>query len=136
MARVPGVPERVVAIDFFEDEDGLLWHARILLAATPTAGVWIAGTPDYDVESLELKNHRVVPCTRGAAYPVRASSELYAFESPIPDQNLREMRGMARDLLGVLGALVPGQVPAGTSPGLWLISDTAHAQFGEELPRG
>ena len=132
---MPDVPERVVAIDFFEDEDGLFWHARILLAATPTAGVWIAGTPDYDVESLELKNHRVVPCTRGAAYPVRVRNELYAFESPIPDQNLREMREMARDLLGVLGALVPGQVPAGTSPGVWLISDTAHPQFGEELPR-
>ena len=90
MALVPDVPERVVAIDFFEDEDGLLkfWHARILLAATPTAGVCIAGTPDYDVESLELKNHRVVPCTRGAAYPVRVRDELYAFESPIPDQNL------------------------------------------------
>ena len=42
---------------------------------------------------------------------------------------------MARDFLGVLGALVPGQVPAGTSPGVWLISDTAHPQFGEELPR-
>ena len=135
MAQVPDVPERVVAIDFFEDEDGLFWHARILLAATPTAGVWIAGTPDYDVESLELKNHRVVPCTRGAAYPVRVRNELYAFESPIPDWNLREMREMARDLLGVLGALVPGQVPAGTSPGVWLVSDTAHPQFGEELPR-
>ena len=135
MARVPDVPERVVAADFFEDEGGLFWHARILLAATPAAGVWIAGTPDNDIESLELKDHRVVPFARGAPYPVRVRNELYAFENPIPDRNLREMREMARDLLGVLGALVPGQVPAGSSPGVCLIADTAHAQFGEELPR-
>ena len=80
MARVPDVPECVVAVDFFEDEDVLFWHARIFFAATPTACVWIAGTPDYDVESLELKNHRVVPCTRGAAYLVRVRDELYAVE--------------------------------------------------------
>lgn len=48
------VPERQVLIDFYGDADGFNWHHRLLLLPTPSPGVWVAATPDWDVSRCDL----------------------------------------------------------------------------------
>eukprot|EP00974_Lingulodinium_polyedra_P093650 9075819-Lingulodinium_polyedra.AAC.1 len=51
------VPEQQVLIDFFGDAEGLNWHRRLCIERFPD-GKWVVCTPDHDIESLNLQDHR------------------------------------------------------------------------------
>eukprot|EP00959_Pyramimonas_sp_CCMP1952_P037570 786857-Pyramimonas_sp.AAC.1 len=83
MARVTlDLPEPLVLVDYPDDAAGLRWHHRLLLVQTPTAGVWIASTPDYSVQRLDLNAHRVVALGRNCAFPAAQWNESYVFDNP------------------------------------------------------
>ena len=104
MARVLtlDVLEAQVLIDFFDDEDGLLWHHRLLLLPTPTAGVWIGATPDLGVQRIDLNDHRVKALQRNAEFPRDVYAESYIFD-PITVEELATLKAEARSLAEVLG---------------------------------
>ncbi len=77
-ARAPtlDLPERQVLIDYFNDPNGLVWHQRLLLQATASAGVWVCATPDHDVERVDLNRHRVLALGRHCAFPEGHAGQL------------------------------------------------------------
>ena len=130
------VPERQVLIDFFDDPNGLLWHHRLLLQEAATPGVWVASSPDWEVERLDLNNHRTVALPRAGEFPRQRRGQIYHFDPRGDEVELRRVRDEARDLLRVLGG-PPGGVPAAEHlPGVWRIADPSADGFGDELPPG
>eukprot|EP00974_Lingulodinium_polyedra_P049508 4759299-Lingulodinium_polyedra.AAC.1 len=69
-----------VAIDFFQDPDGFIWHHRLLLVKLGDGARWAAATPTLEVEMCDLSNHRVVPLARAAPVPQR----LLTHPPPLP----------------------------------------------------
>ena len=129
-ARTLDLPEDQVLADFF-DPNGLRWHHRLLLAGTPAPGVWVASTPDYSVERLELGRHRVIPLARSAPIPADIVDEAYVFDNPVPERDFQLIRGQARVLLRVLGAMAAVAAAAADVP--WLVADPSHATFGDTV---
>eukprot|EP00974_Lingulodinium_polyedra_P060195 5802488-Lingulodinium_polyedra.AAC.1 len=69
MAQTLDIEEQQVAIDFFNDAQ-YQWHARVLLRRLDP-GRWLAATPDYEVETLVVGDHRVQVLPRNAPFPAR-----------------------------------------------------------------
>ena len=127
------VPERQVLIDFYGDADGYNWHHRLLLLPTPSPGVWVAATPDWEVSRCDLNEHRVTALARSSPMPgQRARDGIYAFDVPHDAEQLRLARQSARDLLEVLGVVSPDAAAGET--GVWRVADPALSSFGSELP--
>lgn len=130
--RTLDVPESQVLIDCFDDPNQLRWHHRLLLLPTPVAGVWIGSTPDFSVQRIDLNEHRVVSLPRNGAFPTSLVDQIYSFESPIAEADLRMIRGQASDLSRVLG-VVGGPTPP-VLGGAWRVADPSADSFGDEVP--
>lgn len=130
------ISEAQVLIDLFDDPNGYRWHHRVLLVATPAAGVWIASSPGFSVERLDLNAHRVRALGRHSRLPENEYSESYVFDSPIRDEDLRHIRTQAQELARVLGVTaLGGTAPGvGASDGAWIVADPSAPSFGDELP--
>ena len=128
------LPEAQVLIDFPNDGNGLLWHARLLLIQTPTPGVWIGCTPDLSVQRIDLNVHRVISLARGQPYPPAQWAVSYVFDNPVPDADLRRIRQQAASLAAVLGQAPPAGQAAAGSIGVWRVADPAARSFGDEVP--
>ena len=93
---VPTVNTQLVAVDFWEDE-AFSWHERALLEKVGDGGKWLARSPDFEVEVLDLGEHRVVPLRKGEPYPERVRGYIYRFatqgEGGLTDESLRGPRG-------------------------------------------
>ena len=131
-ARSLDIDEQQVAVDFFDDPNGLYWHTRVLLRQLGP-GSWIVGTPDIEVEACDLTHHRIVPIPRNAPYPVRIADELYAFDVPITDADLASLRAQAAGLAQALGAPPVAGPAQGTVTARWFFADTGSERFGEEV---
>ena len=129
--RTPDVAERQVLILFLEDEAGFFFHHRILLQATATPGIWVAVTPDFDVETCDLNSTHVVVLGRDAPLPRPRRNDSYCFDHDIPASRFFTAKNQARDLAALLG--VPG-MGTGPSGSRWRVSDPAHDAFGHEIP--
>ncbi|CAK0861131.1 unnamed protein product, partial [Prorocentrum cordatum] len=123
-----------VLIDFMDDENGLRWHARLLIIQTPTPGVWIGSTPDFSVQRIDLNVHRVIALARGQPYPPAQWAESYVFDNPIPDADLTRVRQQAAALAAVLGQAPPAGPAAPGGAGVWRVADPAARSFGDEVP--
>eukprot|EP00972_Heterocapsa_arctica_P096464 14231538-Heterocapsa_arctica.AAC.1 len=66
--RALDVTEQQVLIDFYANE-GVQWHARLLLVRLDRPGSWIVARPDHVVETIDLTIYRVIPMTRGTRVP-------------------------------------------------------------------
>eukprot|EP00959_Pyramimonas_sp_CCMP1952_P334733 7009701-Pyramimonas_sp.AAC.1 len=124
MSKSLDIPERQVLISFWDDPNGLRYHGRVLLFATPTPGKWIVGTPDFDVQFADLSEHRVIPLGRDEDLPRRYLAETYFFDVPIEPESLARMRREGRDLLEVFGLV--GAAGALPQWGRWRVADPAH----------
>ena len=129
------IPERQLLVDFFDDENGFLWHHRILMVHV-TGTVWIVVTPDLSVQQLDVATKRLVVLPRNGPFPADRAAATYACDpadfTPAEVARLRaEAQAMAEILNGgpqvVAAAPVAGQE-------VWRVSDTSHASFGEEVP--
>ncbi|CAK0812001.1 unnamed protein product, partial [Prorocentrum cordatum] len=121
--------EAQVAIDFFDDPNGFLFHVRVLLVPAG-AGKWIWVTPDHSVQFGDLTTHRVVPLPRNSPFPRRLAGQLYAFD-PFEEGELEAIREQAAALAAVLGIDVPRGAAA--APPRWVVADPAHPQFGQVI---
>ena len=129
------VEYRQVLVYFPDDANGLFWHHRILIVPLG-GGRWTWITPDLDVQSADLTQHRVIALSRGQAFPARRRAECYGFD-PIDPAELEPLVREARELAIVMGA-DPADVnqsqPAAVK--VWRIADLSHQAFGEEVPAG
>ncbi|CAK0884216.1 unnamed protein product [Prorocentrum cordatum] len=126
--------EPQVLIDFPDDAAGLRWHHRLLLIQTPTPGVWIASTPDYSVQRLDLNVHRVVALARNGPFPAAQWHESYVFDNPIPAVDLARIRQQAGSLALVLGQVGPAPAAPPGAAGVWRVADPSHRAFGDDIP--
>ena len=130
-ARTLDTDFRQCLIDYFEDEDGLLWHHRLLLVRVSGCS-WIAATPDHDVALLNLGNHRVIPLARNSPFPAQHFGETYAFDQ-LRDGEEAQLLDQARSLADFLGAADGGtEADSGSA---WRVADTRHEEFGEVVPQ-
>ena len=129
--RTPDVVERQVLILFPEDEAGFFFHHRIFLQATATPGIWVAVTPDFDVETCDLNSTHVVVLGRDGPLPRPRRNDSYCFDHDIPARRFFTAKNQARDLAGLLGIAGMGVGPSGSH---WRVSDPAHDAFGHEIP--
>jgi hypothetical protein len=127
------VVERQCLIDYFEDEDDLYWHHRLLLEPTPVPGVWVVATPDFDVERLDLNAHRVIALSRNSAFPAAHVPYLYPFDTPLAAATLSRLRQRGRDLLVILGVVAHGVLDRAAAF-TWRVADTSSAAFGDVVP--
>ena len=88
------IPERQIAIDYYDDEN-FSWHHRILLIGAGN-GRWILATPDLEVQYQDLSERRVVPLPRGARFPQRVRGDIYAFDQ-ISREELNALYTEARE---------------------------------------
>ena len=134
MALTLDVVEPQVLIDYPDDAAGLRWHHRLLLIQTPTPGVWIASTPDYSVQRLDLNVHRVVALSRNGPFPAAQWNESYVFDNPVPAADLSRIRQQAGSLALVLGQVAPAPAAAAGGAGVWRVADPSQPSFGDEIP--
>ena len=117
-----------VAIDY-PDDPHFRWHHRLLLNRVGDGTKWVVSTPDYNVEVLDLANHRVVTLPRGCQVPARVRGNIYMFRDLSEDQLLSlQQQGEA---LAVLIGGVATAPSRGTA--VWVVSNTGADQFGEQV---
>eukprot|EP00974_Lingulodinium_polyedra_P079592 7708144-Lingulodinium_polyedra.AAC.1 len=125
--RALDVPQRQVAIDFFDDPEGLQWHVRLLFFGNDR-GQWVGCSPDHEFEIVDLTAHRVVALVRNAEFPARLAGITYAFD-PLEAGELARLEREARDFAAVVGFAAAAPVE-----GRWVVSDPSHEAFGQEVP--
>ena len=128
------IEEAQCLIDFYDDEDGMYWHHRILFFQGPT-GMWIVGTPDMEVEQADIAKHRVRPLRRGGAFLAALVGEIYSFD-PLSDDQLMNLRSDAGALGRMLGYEVKVKDSAAGPARQWVIADIGEESFGEVVPDG
>lgn len=67
------VPENQIAVDFDDSEHP--WHMRLLLARVPDTSKWVALSPNWELEVVDLNDHTVVPLARAAKFPSCMASD-------------------------------------------------------------
>jgi len=112
------------------------WHARVLFLPLAEPGTWIGCTPAHEFEVVSLTKERVRVLPRGMVTlpPVVDDAGTLLFEALEPGE-LESLRLQARQYLEVLG-LQPTAPVTATVPSHWRFADTAHADFGSEVPAG
>ena len=127
---VPEVPERLILIDFLDDD--IPWHMRMLLQNTGAPGVWIASFPDMGVPRLDMNQHRVVMLQGCVAEPPDYAGQYsYCFDSPIDPVELARIRVESREMLTLLGLNSTSIAPEGST---WRLADTGDPNFGYRVP--
>lgn len=131
-ARALDIECRQCLVDFFEDPNLLRWHHRLLLIpSNKDEGKWICATPDYDVQVIDLSQHRVLPLRRGQLLPPERVNETYAFDELEPG-DFDDLMRQARELAVILGYEKPTQPDV---HGIWRVADTAAVDlFAKEVP--
>lgn len=95
------VPEPQILLHFAGDPNGLTEHHRLLLAKL-NAGRWVAATPDFDLEVLDLNVSRHTVLRRKAVFPAHLSAAVYAFD-PLSRRELEDLRQQAKSMAMILG---------------------------------
>ena len=123
------IPEQQVALAFHEDPN-ITWHHRILWFRIGETTRYVAGSPDWENEIVDLTEHQVVPLTRAGLPPARIVGDFYQFAGNPTEAQLDAARADARALAALFGAVaVSGPVDAG-----WFFADMAAEKFSEEVP--
>eukprot|EP00973_Karenia_brevis_P045779 6341349-Karenia_brevis.AAC.1 len=102
-ARTLDIKEIQVLRHYEDDAGGFYWHHRILLARAGEAGRWVALTPDFGLEILDLGVTRHIILGRASAFPAAQLPYVYAFD-PISRAELEQQRVRARLQARVLAA--------------------------------
>ena len=95
------ISEPQVLLNFPGDANGLTEHHRILLSRLGP-GRWVAASPDYDLEILDLNNRRHTVLGRRSRFPDHLADVVYAFD-PVPRGDLENLKRQAKTMSIVLG---------------------------------
>ena len=118
-------------IDFDDDTSGLIWHHRLLLVTGDTPGLWVASTPTMSIQVIDLKDHRVIPLGRKAAFPASVAGMLFCFD-PLSEDQLDLLRREATALAGMMG-FTTVTIDESRS-GSWYVADPSSELFGLPVP--
>lgn len=88
------------------DDDPVGWHRRLLLCNVGGA-VWIASTPNYDVEQVDLNEFVLIALGRREPVPLRAHGDVYTFDQEIDPVDIARLRREAAFMAEALGAPAP-----------------------------
>ena len=73
------IPEPQVLVHYPEDENGVVWHARIL-AKKIGGGRWIAITPTLELQHHDLSEQHHIVLDRNARFPAEAREQAFGFD--------------------------------------------------------
>ena len=125
------IPERQILVFF--PNDAIPYHHRVLIRQV-SGSAWVASSPDFELESLDLSEYSVRALGRDAPWPVGIGA-VYGFDNPISEADLAQIRTEGNRLAEVLGAApVGGLGTPGSADGRWRYADPGFHCFGEEVP--
>ena len=101
LGHTPDVEERQVLVDFEADAQ-FLWHHRLLLLPIDRAGRWVCASPTFEVQTIDLTEHRVIALARGQPVPAARRQDAFLFDPEVPAIELARMRAEAAQLRELL----------------------------------
>ena len=101
------------------------WHHRLLLARV-SPGRWVASSPDFDLEILDLNTQRHRILSRRSPLPQDVINDVYIFD-PISKRDLEKLKREAKTMALVLG---DGEV-TGEEERAWIFSDPSSEHLGK-----
>lgn len=132
MANVPAlrtldIREPQVLRHYPADANAFYWHHRVLLTKV-SPGVFIALTPDGDIERLDLHHVEHLPLERRADFPGPQAPYVYAFDE-LSRAELERHRRRAQTMASLFNETQIDEIDAYE----WMICDPSHARFGESV---
>ena len=122
------VADPQILLHFGADPNGFTEHHRLLLCKLGP-GRWVAASPDYDLEILDLNNRQHTVLGRRSPFPAHLVNVVYAFD-PVPRNDLERLRRQAKTMSIVLGDEAREEVPAM----VWIFWDPSSPIMGQLVP--
>ena len=122
------VSDPQILLHFPLDPNGFTEHHRLLLCRLGP-GRWVAASPDYELEVLDLNNRQHVILGRRSLFPAHLGASVYAFD-PISRADLQRLKRQASTMAIVIGDRDPEDIQAQT----WVYSDTSSPRLGTPVP--
>jgi len=120
--------EPQVLVRFVDDQ--IQWHHRVLIRRL-SAAIWIALTPDGELQVIDLSEYDILPLARGGNIPAQAGGDTYLFGGPLGAE-LSGYHAAATRMASVLGATTSTAVGSAAAAS-WRVADTAAVEFGTEV---
>ena len=109
------------------DPAGFGYHHRVLLEKCGP-GVWVALSPDGDLERVDLTVSPYIPLDRKAPFPPAVAAQVYAFD-PMTRGELESFRRGAKVMNNLFNDASIEEVEGGE----WLIADLSRRCYGANL---
>ncbi|CAK0813842.1 unnamed protein product, partial [Prorocentrum cordatum] len=126
----PRRPETQVLVHYPDDENGLVWHHRVLLYRV-AGGRWVCLTPDLGmlIHDLNVQRHRNIG--RREAFPPDLAARCYVFDDDgVGRAQLDELKRQARVQAAILGDVEFEDAEEVK----WLVYEAGNDHFGKEVP--
>lgn len=126
-ARTLDVREPQILRHYPADPAGFYWHHRLLLHKVQP-GVFIALTPDGDLERIDLHSVDHLPLERRADFPGPQSPFVYAFDE-LSRVELERFRRRAQQMASLFNDTPVEDIDAYE----WIVADPSHELFGQAV---
>ncbi|CAK0838714.1 unnamed protein product [Prorocentrum cordatum] len=126
----PRRPETQVLVHYPEDENGLVWHHRVLLYRV-AGGRSVCLTPDLgmQIHDFNVQRHRIIG--RREAFPPDLAARCYVFDDDgVGRAQLDELKRQARVQAAILGDVEFEDAEEVK----WLVYEAGNDHFGKEVP--
>lgn len=123
------IPDPQILLHYPNDPNGITEHHRILLCKLGP-GRWVASSPDFDLEVLDLNLRRHTVIGRRTRFPDDLNDISYVFD-PITRNELEELRRKAKTMAVILGDGAQEAIQAL----VWVYSDPSSSRLGKEVPQ-
>lgn len=127
VARTLDLREPQILRHFPHDQNGFYWHHRILLHKI-SPGIFIALTPDADLERINLFEVDHLPLERRADFPGPQAPYVYAFDE-VPRAELERHKRRAQQMASLFNETPVDDIDAYE----WIVALPSHARFGESV---
>ena len=121
------IKEPQILRHFPNDANAFFWHHRVLLSKV-SPGIWVALTPDSDLERIDLHNTDHIQLERRANFPGPQSPYVYAFD----ELGRGDLERHKRRAMGMAALFNDSNVDDLDSYE-WIVADTSHDKFGEVI---
>ena len=125
--RTLDIKEPQILRHYPQDGDGFFWHHRVLLAKVGP-GIFIALTPDEDLERIDLHTTDHLPLERRSDFPAPQAPYVYAFDE-ISKADLDRMKRRAASLASLYNDTSVDDIESYE----WIVADVNSSKFGESV---
>lgn len=122
------VAEPQIIVEYPDDPSGCYWHHRILVEKL-SPGVWLAITPDGELQQHDLNEESYKVLERNSMYPAAQRPYVYGCR-PLPRAQFLALKRRATIQAQVVGA--DAEDEATTEH--WVVAEVGHPKFGEVVP--